>query len=71
MSKNIETNNLIDKLPPHLKQFIKPQDYEEYTPVNQAVWRYVMKKNITSLSLIAHHSYLEGLEKVGILKNNS
>jgi phenylalanine-4-hydroxylase len=27
-----------------LKQFIKPQDYSDYTPINQAVWRYVMRK---------------------------
>lgn len=66
MSVNITSNPLIDKLPPHLKQFIKPQNYEEYTPVDQAVWRYVMRKNIASLSKVAHHSYLNGLKKTGI-----
>ena len=66
MSLAIESNPLIDKLPPHLKQFIKPQNYEEYTPINQAVWRYVMRKNISSLSKVAHRSYLEGLKKTGI-----
>lgn len=66
MSVNITSNPLIDKLPPHLKQFIKPQNYEEYTPADQAVWRYVMRKNIASLSKIAHHSYLNGLNKTGI-----
>ena len=66
MSENITSNSLIDKLPPHLKQFIKPQNYEEYTPVDQAVWRYVMRKNINSLSKVAHHSYLNGLNKTGI-----
>ncbi len=66
MSVNITSNPLIDKLPPHLKQFIKPQNYEEYTPVDQAVWRYVMRKNIASLSKVAHHSYLNGLNKTGI-----
>ncbi|MBQ4821578.1 aromatic amino acid hydroxylase [Aquimarina sp. MMG016] len=66
MSLPIETNPLIDKLPPHLKQFIKPQNYEEYTPINQAVWRYVMRKNIASLSKVAHTSYLNGLKKTGI-----
>ncbi|KAA1240782.1 phenylalanine 4-monooxygenase, partial [Aquimarina sp. RZ0] len=69
MSLHIEPNPLLDRLPPHLKQFIKPQNYDEYTPINQAVWRYVMRKNIASLSKVAHHSYLKGLEKTGISIN--
>ncbi len=66
MPLEIESNPLLDRLPPHLKQFIKPQNYEEYTPIDQAVWRYVMRKNIASLSKVAHKSYLKGLEKTGI-----
>lgn len=66
MNANIESNPLIDRLPGHLKQFIKPQDYEDYTPINQAVWRYVMRKNVDYLSRVAHSSYLEGLKKTGI-----
>ncbi len=62
----IPSNPLLDKLPPHLKQFIKPQQYEAYTPIDQAVWRYVMRKNVASLSKVAHASYLKGLEKTGI-----
>ncbi|MEL6131938.1 MAG: aromatic amino acid hydroxylase [Bacteroidota bacterium] len=62
----MESNPLIDNLPPHLKQFIKPQNYEEYTPINQAVWRYVMRKNVNYLSQVAHDSYVEGLRKTGI-----
>ncbi|MBB1138661.1 aromatic amino acid hydroxylase [Myroides sp. WP-1] len=65
-AKEYESNELIDRLPPHLKQFIKPQDYEDYTPINQAVWRYVMRKNVDYLSKVAHDSYLEGLNKTGI-----
>ncbi len=61
-----ESNELIERLPPHLKQFIKPQNYSEYTPINQAVWRYVMRKNLDFLSKNAHSSYLKGLEKTGI-----
>ena len=66
MDSNIESNPLIDRLPAHLKQFIKPQNYEEYTPINQAVWRYVMRKNVDYLSKVAHESYLDGLKKTGI-----
>ena len=70
MSTVIESNPMIERLPKHLKQFIKPQDYDEYTPVNQAVWRYVMRKNVDYLSKVAHSSYLEGLKKTGIEIDN-
>ena len=66
METNFESNPLIDRLPKHLKQFIIPQDYTDYTPINQAVWRYVMRKNVNYLSKVAHNSYLEGLEKTGL-----
>ena len=66
MNAKIESNPLIERLPKHLKQFIKPQNYEDYTPINQAVWRYVMRKNVDYLSKVAHSSYLEGLKKTGI-----
>jgi phenylalanine-4-hydroxylase len=61
-----ETNPLIERLPKHLKQFIKPQNYTDYTPINQAVWRYVMRKNVRYLSQVAHGSYIDGLKKSGI-----
>ena len=66
MEKEFESNEIIDRLPAHLKQFIKPQNYEEYTAVNQAVWRYVMRKNVEYLSKVAHSSYVEGLKQTGI-----
>jgi phenylalanine-4-hydroxylase len=70
METNIERNPLIDKLPSHLKQFIKPQDYQGYTPINKAVWRYVMRKNVDYLSKVAHESYIEGLKKTGLEIDN-
>lgn len=70
MNATIETNPLLDRLPKHLKQFIKPQDYSDYTPINQAVWRYVMRKNVDYLSKVAHKSYLDGLKKTGIEVDN-
>ena len=66
MIENIESNEIIDRLPIHLRQFIKPQNYEEYTAINQAVWRYVMRKNVQYLSKVAHNSYLDGLKQTGI-----
>lgn len=70
METQFESNPLIDRLPKHLKQFIKPQDYTEYTPINQAVWRYVMRKNVDYLSRVAHESYLDGLKKTGLEIDN-
>src|SRR5690606_14475929 len=70
MNTSIETNPLIERLPQHLKQFKKPQNYEDYTPINQAVWRYVMRKNVSYLSKVAHHSYVDGLKKTGISIEN-
>ncbi|MCG2419702.1 aromatic amino acid hydroxylase [Aequorivita sp. F47161] len=70
MESKIETNVLLDRLPPHLKQYIKPQNYEQYTPINQAVWRYVMRKNVAYLTKVAHESYLSGLKKTGISIND-
>ncbi|WP_372945051.1 aromatic amino acid hydroxylase [Muriicola sp.] len=61
-----QSNPILDKLPEHLKQYIKPQNYEEYTAIDQAVWRYVMRKNVDYLSKVAHRSYVDGLAKTGI-----
>lgn len=70
METHFESNPLIDRLPKHLKQFIKPQDYTDYSPINQAVWRYVMRKNVDYLSQVAHNSYLDGLKKTGLEVDN-
>lgn len=70
MEAQFESNPLIDRLPAHLKQFIKPQNYEDYTPINQAVWRYVMRKNVDYLGKVAHSSYLNGLKQTGISVDN-
>lgn len=66
METHFESNPLLDRLPKHLRQFIKPQVYEDYTPINQAVWRYVMRKNVNYLSKVAHSSYVDGLRQTGI-----
>lgn len=66
----VESNPLLDRLPPHLRQYIKPQNYDLYTPINQAVWRYVMRKNVDYLSKVAHESYMDGLKRTGISIDN-
>ncbi|MFL1013137.1 aromatic amino acid hydroxylase [Flavisericum labens] len=70
MSNNIEPNPILKRLPEHLKQFIKPQNYEQYSAIDQAVWRYVMRKNVNFLSQVAHKSYVEGLKQTGISVNS-
>jgi len=65
-NQNYQSNELIDRLPRHLKQFIKPQNYEDYSPIDQAVWRYVMRRLVNYLTKVAHKSYLEGLQKTGV-----
>lgn len=64
--QDYRSNELIDRLPKHLKQFIKPQNYEDYSTINQAVWRYVMRRLLKHLTKVAHSSYLAGLEKTGV-----
>ncbi|KOY51886.1 aromatic amino acid hydroxylase [Polaribacter dokdonensis] len=70
MDSHFEMNNVTKKLPKHLHKFVVQQPYEEYTPQNQAVWRYVMRMNVDYLSKVAHKSYIPGLEKTGISTEN-
>lgn len=70
MESHFELNEVTKKLPKHLHKFVVKQPYEEYTPQNQAVWRYVMRMNVDYLSKVAHKSYLAGLEKTGISIEN-
>ncbi len=60
------SEKILARLPEHLKQFIVPQNYEQYTAMDQAVWRFVMRKNTAFLKDVAHKSYLGGLKKAGI-----
>ena len=53
-------------LPAHLKRYIVEQDYSRYTPVDQEVWRYIMRQLKDFLSEYAHPCYVDGLEKTGI-----
>lgn len=62
-------NQQVANLPARLRQFVVSQNYSKYTPIDHAVWRYVMRKNIAYLSKVADSSYLKGLEKTGITIN--
>lgn len=54
------------KIPAHLAPFIVEQHYERYTPINQAVWRYVMRQCVHHLKDKAHETYVLGLAATGI-----
>lgn len=62
----MELNEVTKKLPKHLLQFIVDQPYNEYTSLDQAVWRYVMRQNYHHLRKVAHDSYVQGLELAGV-----
>jgi phenylalanine-4-hydroxylase len=57
---------IIDSLPSHLMPFIARQNYSNYSPRDQAVWRFVMKHLTRQLAESAHPVYLEGLKRTGI-----
>jgi len=59
-------NPQVAALPAHLKQFIVDQHYEHYTPIDHAVWRYVMRQNYSYLNDVAYYPYIPGLEKAGL-----
>ena len=53
-------------IPPHLRKFIVEQNYDNYTPIDHAVWRFIMRISKSFFKKNAHKSYLLGLEKTGI-----
>jgi phenylalanine-4-hydroxylase len=62
----MEMNEILEKLPRHLMDLVIEQPYNEYSPQDHAIWRYVMRQNVRYLSRVAHGSYLDGLKKTGI-----
>jgi phenylalanine-4-hydroxylase len=56
----------MDFLPLHLQKYIVKQDYQKYTPLDHACWRYILRQLKKFLSSHAHESYLSGLEKTGL-----
>jgi phenylalanine-4-hydroxylase len=59
-------NPQVANLPKHLRQFIVEQRYENYTPIDQAVWRYVMRQNYSYLKHVAYYPYIKGLNRAGL-----
>ena len=67
MNTFLEYNNKqVANLPLHLRKYIVEQAYEKYTPVDHAVWRYVMRQNFSYLKNVAYYPYIPGLKKAGL-----
>jgi phenylalanine-4-hydroxylase len=63
---NIDRFPHLAQLPNHLRQFMVDQDWMHYTPIDHAVWRYVMRQAIRILRENAHRVYFQGLLNTGI-----
>ena len=64
----IETygNPQVAALPNRLRRYIIDQPYDRYTPVDHAVWRYVMRQNYSYLKDAAYYPYIPGLKHAGL-----
>ena len=56
----------IDRLPDHLKAFVVEQTEGLYTPMDHAVWRYILRVSKEFFKDHAHQKYLDGLVETGI-----
>ena len=66
-TSGISLNNAaVAATPKHLLQFAVDQRYDDYTPVDHAVWRFIMRQNIFFLREYAHKVYFQGLLDTGI-----
>jgi phenylalanine-4-hydroxylase len=63
---NLEMPRSAVKVPAHLRRFVVQQDYSEYTPADQAVWRFVLLQMRARLAETAHPAYRHGLDATGI-----
>lgn len=59
-------NPQVAKLPKHLLQFAVDQNWDKYTPIDHAVWRYIMRQAVHILKEHAHRIYFHGLINTGI-----
>lgn len=66
-NNGISLNNAaVAALPKHLLQFAVDQRYDDYTSVDHAVWRFIMRQNTFFLKEYAHKVYFQGLLETGI-----
>lgn len=56
----------LDGLPPHLVAYISEQNYDLYSAIDHASWRFIMLISKDFFKHHAHSKYLSGLEQTGI-----
>ena len=54
------------KLPEYLKGYVVQQNYDKYTPRDQAAWRYIMRQSRAFFLENAHPIWLDGLRETGV-----
>ena len=64
MSNN--TTTTFRKLPKYLQDYVVKQEYEKYTAIEHATWRFVMRNAREFFNQHAYHVYLEGLRETGV-----
>lgn len=57
----------LDDFDEEIKQYFVEQEYDLYTPMDHAAWRYIMRVNMAFFEKHAHPKHLEGMKKLGIL----
>ena len=57
------------RIPNHLKKYTVEQEYSQYTYIDQACWRFIMKISIDFFKSHADNIYIQGLKKTGITTN--
>ena len=63
---NTYNNPVLEQLPKHLQRYVVEQNYDRYSALDQAIWRYVMRQNYAYLKDIAYYPYIPGLTKAGL-----
>ena len=56
----------LERVPPHLRQYVAQQDYAAYDEIDQAVWRFILIQTHARLRHTAHPAYAEGLARFAV-----
>jgi phenylalanine-4-hydroxylase len=59
-------SKVVSKLPSHLQCYLARQDYDLYTAIDHASWRFIMRISVDFFKKHAHPIYLKGLAETGI-----
>ncbi len=56
----------LEIIPEHLREYVTEQDPNLYTPIDQAVWRYVMRVSKAFFAQHGHPLYVQGITATGM-----